>query len=164
MTIDKPNFGNVTLRRYIPSDIGGILHVFRESVCTLCAKDYSSSQIRAWMNCADKAKWEREFASRHTTVAIENGKIVGFCDCEDSGHIDRLYVMPRHEGKGIGSMLVKDAEDSFLCDLSFVEASVTAKPFFEKLGYQTTLMQQVARNGELLINFKMEKRLDSQSL
>ena len=72
--------------------------------------------------------------------------------------------MPGHEGKGIGSMLVKDAEDSFLCDLSFVDASVTAKPFFEKLGYQTTLMQQVARNGELLINFKMEKRLNRQSL
>lgn len=164
MTIDKQNSGSVILRRYIPSDIGGILHVFRESITALCKKDYSSSQIRAWLNCADKVKWEREFESRHTTVAIDNGKIVGFCDCEKNGHIDRLYVMPGYDGKGIGSMLVKDAEDSFSCDISFTEASVTAKPFFEKLGYKTKFMQQVARNGEFLVNFKMEKRLNRQPL
>lgn len=47
---------NFLLRKYVPSDIGGILHVFESSVTELCASDYSPAQIRAWINCADERK------------------------------------------------------------------------------------------------------------
>lgn len=100
---------NFLLRKYVPSDIGGILHVFESSVTELCASDYSPAQIRAWINCADERKWNAEFLSRHTAVAVIDDEIIGFCDTEENGHIDRLYVSPEHAGKGVGASLIKDA-------------------------------------------------------
>ena len=40
-------------------------------------------------------------------------------------------------------------------------ASLTAKPFFEKRGYQVVQEQQVERKGILLTNYVMKKGVDS---
>jgi putative acetyltransferase len=40
-----------------------------------------------------------------------------------------------------------------------LEASITAKPFFEACGWRTLAQQQVERRGQLLTNFRMEKEL-----
>lgn len=147
------------LRRYIPSDVGGILSVFKNSIETLCAQDYSPSQIAAWTKCADKEVWNAQFLSRHTTVAVADGIVVGFCDTEICGHIDRLYVSPDYARRGIGKALVKDAESAVEAKTVFVEASVTAKPFFEKLGYAVAERQTVTRYGESLTNYRMFRKL-----
>lgn len=155
--MEKDKDKNFILRSYIPSDIGGILHVFKSSVTELCAGDYSPSQLKAWTDCADGDRWNAQFLSRHTTVAVIDDEIIGFCDTEENGHIDRLYVAPEHTGKGVGASLIKDAE-SFLCGKEIrVEASVTAKPFFRNLGYKVVKAQRVQRHGETLVNFKMIK-------
>ena len=149
---------NIILRRFVPSDTEEILHLFRLSVTLLCKNDYSPSQIAAWVACADGTRWQKEFSSRHTTVAVCDGKIAGFCDCESSGHIDRLYVLPGYERRKIGSLLLEDAENSHSKCTSFVESSLTARPFFEKHGYTVSEEQKVFRNGEYLTNFKMYKK------
>lgn len=157
--MENPNEKPFILRSYAPSDIEGILRVFESAISLLCANDYSPSQKKAWLACADKERWKKEFASRHTTVAEADGKITGFCDCEANGHIDRLYVAAEYAHRGIGSALVKDAENSHDNTVSFVEASVIARPFFEKLGYVATEKRQVFRNGEYLTNYKMRKNI-----
>lgn len=149
---------NVLLRKFVPSDTEGILQVFRLSVTQLCKNDYSPSQIAAWVACADGTRWQKEFSSRHTTVAVCDGKIAGFCDCEDNGHIDRLYVLAGYERRRIGSLLLEDAENSHSKSISFVESSLTARPFFEKRGYKVSEEQKVFRNGEYLTNFRMYKK------
>ncbi len=40
-----------------------------------------------------------------------------------------------------------------------VEASITAKPFFEKLGYTLAERQTVIRHGESLTNYRMSRSL-----
>ena len=39
-----------------------------------------------------------------------------------------------------------------------VDASITARPFFEGRGYRVVRRQQVLRRGVVLTNFAMEKR------
>lgn len=155
--MEKDKDKNFILRNYIPSDIVGILHVFRSSVTELCAQDYSPSQLKAWTDCADGDRWNAQFLSRHTTVAIADDTVVGFCDVEYNGHIDRLYIAPGYTHTGIGKALIKDAESALNTDKISVEASITAKLFFEKLGYVAIKKQSVIRNGEKLINYKMVK-------
>lgn len=43
----------------------------------------------------------------------------------------------------------------------WVQASLTARPFFEGRGYRVVKAQQVERRGVLLPNFVMEKLRDS---
>lgn len=39
------------------------------------------------------------------------------------------------------------------------EASITAKPFFERQGYQLIMEQSVERKGVWLVNYRMSKKL-----
>jgi putative acetyltransferase len=41
----------------------------------------------------------------------------------------------------------------------FTEASITAKPFFQRKGFSVLKEQQVTRRGETFINYVMEKFL-----
>jgi putative acetyltransferase len=41
----------------------------------------------------------------------------------------------------------------------FTEASITARHFFERRGFQTIEMQTVRRRGQELINYRMERWL-----
>jgi putative acetyltransferase len=41
----------------------------------------------------------------------------------------------------------------------FTEASLTARPFFERRGFVVVAAQQVEKRGQTLANFRMEKTL-----
>jgi len=43
--------------------------------------------------------------------------------------------------------------------LYFSEASITAKPFFEKHGFRVMTEQTIVRKGVELTNFKMERKI-----
>ena len=87
-----------------------------------------------------------------TRVAVEGGVIVGFADLGPDGYLDRLYVHRDWQGRGVASALC-DA----LPAARTTHASITARPFFEKRGYQVLRAQQVERRGILLTNYIMEK-------
>ena len=85
-------------------------------------------------------------------MAEEGDAIVGFADLGPDGYLVRLYVHRDWQGRGVASALC-DA----LPAARTTHASITARPFFEKRGYQVLRAQQVERRGILLTNYIMEK-------
>ena len=86
---------------------------------------------------------------------------MGFTDLDvEAGYLDRLYVHKDAQRRGVGTALCDAAE---ACARAAggrrleTHASITARPFFEKRGYQVKREQQVERKGILLTNFVMEK-------
>jgi putative acetyltransferase len=81
---------------------------------------------------------------------------------EGADKIDLLYVHPAVAGQGVGAMLV-DAVEKLTAARGAktltVDASETARPFFEKRGYVGQQRNTVMRGGEWLANTTMEKRL-----
>ncbi|MNH31533.1 putative N-acetyltransferase YafP [compost metagenome] len=77
------------------------------------------------------------------------------------GYLDRLYVHKDFQGQGIASALVDlleaDAKKLGLTHIS-TDASLTARPFFERKGYQIMQTQTVERQGISLTNVSMVKR------
>ncbi len=75
-----------------------------------------------------------------------------------------LYVHPDHQRCGVASALLRATEalarPRGLTELT-VEASLTARPFFERAGFRQVMPQRVERNGLLLLNYRMEKRLSA---
>ena len=73
-----------------------------------------------------------------------------------------LYVHPAVAGQGVATMLVdaleRLASSRGTARLS-VEASDTARPFFERRGYQAQRRSTVTLGGEWFANTTMEKRL-----
>ena len=96
-------------------------------------------------------------------MAVEKEMIVGFADMDDTGYLDRLYVHIDWQGRGVGKELCDALELSVGSKKFTTHASITAKPFFEKRGYQVVKKQQVERQGIFLTNYVMEKRQEQET-
>lgn len=148
------------IRPYHPNDIDTILKLFRETVHAVNLKDYSVAQLNAWAPAAlNREKWASGLEANFTVVCHYNGIITGFADIDNKGYFDHLFVHKDFQGQGIATMLA-DTIEGHARDNRFskikVDASITAKPFFEKRGYTVLKEQQVERSGEILTNFLME--------
>ena len=141
------------LRAYRGSDLPAILSLFRDTVHTVCARDYTRSQLEAWAPAEpDAAAWDASLRAHRTLVAEENGSILGFADLAEDGYLDRLYVHRDWQGRGVASALC-----AALPGARRTHASITARPFFERRGWRVVREQRVERWGVALTNFVMEK-------
>lgn len=154
---------SLTIRSYVPADIDALIALYQASIREIACKDYTSSQILAWApDLIDRAAWLNKRASRPTWIAEADGHIAGFTDMEDNGHIDMMYVHPAYQGQGVASTLLETVETAAakanLTQLH-TEASITARPFFERRGFLTITPQTVHFNGQDFINYQMQKQL-----
>lgn len=147
----------VKIRTYQQSDCKEMTELFYNTVHTINAGDYSKEQLYVWApRQADLEKWHQSFQRNYSIVAKEDGIIVGFGDIDKTGYLDRLYVHKDYQRKGIATAICNRLELKAKGKI-ITHASITAKPFFEKRGYQVIKEQQVQRQGIFLINYIMEK-------
>ncbi|QIE28667.1 putative N-acetyltransferase YafP (plasmid) [Caballeronia sp. SBC1] len=151
------------IRRYEAADLDAVISVFLRSVREVASRDYDAGQIAAWAQ-ADREVWSRRRLDRPTWVALIDDVIAGFTDLESNGHIDMLFVDPASQRRGVASALLDTVENAArvrgLAVLN-TDASITARPFFEKHGFQVVRSQDVALRGQRLTNFRMEKRFSA---
>lgn len=148
------------LRKYLPSDCTALAELFKQTVYTVNARDYTREQMDAWVSgCGNLEAWSQSFLEHHTIVALSGGRITGFGDVTSSGYLDRLYIHKDYQHMGIASAICDDLESMVDAGLITTHASITAKPFFLRRGYRVVKEQQVFRKGVPLTNFIMEKRL-----
>ena len=148
------------LRKYTESDCKQLSELFFQTVHKINKKDYSKEQLNVWATGkVDIEEWNKSFLEHYTIVAVENNKIIGFGDIDYSGYLDRLYVHCNYQRRGIATAICNQLEKSIDTNVITTQASITAKPFFEKRGYRVIKEQQVERNGILLTNYIMEKKL-----
>lgn len=152
-----------TIRPGGPEDAADIARLFYQTIHEINSRDYSAEQIVAWApENMDLDRWRESLTGKSVFVAEAAGRILGFAELEPSGHIDRFYCHSEYQGIGIGSGLLEQlVEEAVAAGISrlFAEASITARPFFERHGFAVELEQQVEIRGELLTNFVMKKKL-----
>jgi putative acetyltransferase len=151
------------LRPYRPNDAPALLALFRDTIRRVNCRDYSPIQVAAWAaDDIDEVAWAGRFEGRFVVVAEEEGRPIGFAELGSDGHIDRVYVSAEHQRIGVGRLmlasLIDEARRSGLTRL-FVEASITARPFFQSLGFRVLAEQVVSCRGSEFENFRMEKSL-----
>ena len=134
--------------------------LFRDSIFSLCAADYSPAQLAAWAAAADDpGAWEHSFDGRLALAAVCEGELAGFADADmGAGYLDRLYVSPKYRGRGAAAALCAEIEKA--CGgRVYTHASITARGFFERRGYALLGENRVFRRGVALINFTMALRV-----
>lgn len=149
------------IRPYVPDDLDGVIALFHASVRCVAIRDYTEDQVKAWApDEADRERWASRRASRPTWVAEIDGALAGFTDLEPDGHLDMMYVHPDHQGRGVAGALLRQVEtEAARLGLArlFTEASITARPFFERKGFRVIAPQTVRVRGQDLVNYRMEK-------
>lgn len=147
------------LREYQPSDCAQLAELFYQTVHSVNARDYAQEQLDAWASGeVDLKAWDASFRAHGTIIAVENGKIIGFGDMDETGYLDRLYVHKDYQGQGIASAICDELERFAVGKTFTTHASITAKPFFQHRGYRVVCKQEVIRRGVALTNLVMEKR------
>ena len=153
---------SVTLSPYQAGEARTLTELFYDTVHTVCKGDYTPEQLAVWADgTADPERWEQSFLQHQTLVARVDGIVAGFAD-RDGDYLDRLYVHKDVQRQGVATALVDGLEQSARAEghrRMVTHASITARPFFEKRGYQVVREQQVERKGLLLTNYVMEKVL-----
>jgi len=147
------------LRRYQPSDCKEVTELFYNTIHIVNAKDYTKEQLDAWATGqVDLEKWNQSLQEHYSIVAVDNEIIVGFGDIDKDGYLDRLFVHADYQEKGIATAICNQLEQVVEGKIT-THASVTAKPFFEKRGYEVIKKQEVERQEIFLTNFVMEMKL-----
>lgn len=155
--------GDLSIRPFQIEDAAPLSALYAASVRVLGARDYSAAQIEAWASLTPSAESlvERMGDGRTRLVAVLDD-IAGFIDVEADGHIDLLYVAPDAAGLGVARALLETAEA--LAPLSgtsrlYAEASETARPVFEWLGYSVIARRDFEVAGVPIHNWAVEKPL-----
>jgi len=151
------------LRPFLAEDAAVLAEIFRESIAALTGDDYSEAQQQAWAAAADDvAGFAGKLGKQLTLVATLGGSPVGFASLAGKDHIDMLYVHPGAAGHGAGAMLA-DALEKLAggrgADKLTVDASDTARGFFEKRGYVAQRRNSISMGDEWLANTTLTKQL-----
>lgn len=153
------------LRTATQQDITSLHQVFEASVRQTCNQHYTEAQINAWVAKADINRWQELFNSDLVFILAEDKEarqIVGFTSINAKGYLHSIFVHTDYQHKGIAQQLLDNAEQFAIQNHApdiHVEASITARRFFEKAGYTEVKAQTVTVNGTEMTNFVMQKRL-----
>lgn len=149
------------LQKYAKADLEEVYRLFYDTVHSVNRADYEPEQLDAWApQEMDRSRWEASLLSHETWVAREGERIVGFGDLGENGYLDRLYVHRDFQRRGVASAILRRLEEGARrqdCRRIYTEASITARPFFERWGYRVVKEQQKPLRGQVFINFIMEK-------
>jgi putative acetyltransferase len=156
----------VALRPFLPADAKRCAEIFRASIEELAAEDYDTDQREAWAARADD---EEAFGARLlgalTLIAVIDGRTAGFASLKDGEEIDMLFVDPEFARQGVGRALVealtKLAEARGAQRLT-TEASDTAKPLFDRLGFTAQKRNLVRKGDQWLASTTMTKTLGAE--
>lgn len=155
----------ITIRPYVATDASTLVSLFRASVREIASNDYSAPQIREWApDHIDEGRLGQKCASRPTWIAEVEGRIAGFSDLEPDGHVDMLYVHPDFQRRGVAqALLIHIEKTAYATGLRrlYTEASITARPAFAAMGFRTIAPQTVTIGGVSMMNYRMEKFLES---
>jgi putative acetyltransferase len=153
----------LALRPYLADDGLMLREIFRDSIEELTAEDYTPAQQEAWASVADDAAaFGKRLGSQLTLVATLEGSPAGFASLATGNKIDMLYVHPAAAGQGVGHMLI-DALEKLAggrgAEKLVVDASDTARGFFEKRGYVAQQRNSISVGDEWLANTTLHKAL-----
>jgi putative acetyltransferase len=159
---------DIQLRPYVDDDAASTLATFLSAVTVTAASDYSPEQVAAWSAPQERRldQWNQRLAERGTIVATIDGELAGFSDVSDEGYIDMMFVDPQFGRRGVASNLLEEAEGRALAHGAttlWTDASITARPFFERHGFTVIAEQHPVTRGVSMTNYRMCKALTRPS-
>ena len=140
-------------------DAEQLMQLFRDTILTINSKDYNEEQVNAWAATSKNIdRLKTKIKEDYFIVAETDDIIVGFSSITPAGYLDFMYVHKDHQRKGIANKLLHEIKTQAtkwkLAEIT-TDASITAKPFFEKHGFKVITQQKVYIIDVMLANYKM---------
>ena len=134
----------ITVRRFVESDAAEVSALITKTLRITNSKDYSPEYIEKDVAQFTPEKVIERASWTHFYVFCDGDKIVGcgaigpYWGKEDESSLFNIFVLPDYQGKGVGRKIIETLEaDEYALRANRIEipASITACPFYRKLGY-----------------------------
>jgi len=151
------------IRKATTTDIDAIALLYRDTINTVNAKDYSKEQIQAWASTyINQHAWAKRIEEQQFYAAIIKDIIVGFASIDNNSYLDLLYVHKDFQRQGIAAALLEVIE-SAAKEMGFkeitVQSSTTALPFFLSHAFIETYKKEKLVNGVSFVNPFLSKKI-----
>ncbi|MCG8465737.1 MAG: GNAT family N-acetyltransferase [Xanthomonadales bacterium] len=149
------------IRHYQAEDAQALTDIFYETIHTVGLEHYTQAQVNAWAPLpVNYDYWRQRLADLPPYVAVLGDQVVGFITLTPAGHIEWTYTHRGYQRRGVASALYRYMEfqalNQGICRLT-VCASHFARPFFAKQGFAVLHQNDTERDGQILVNWTMEK-------
>jgi putative acetyltransferase len=152
---------DVKVRKATLNDLTQILELFVGTVRSTCANEYTPQQIQEWVNSAlNIERWGGFIKEQFFILAESNRQLVGFASLADGNHVHLMYVHKDFLRRGVASALynaLKEYSEQLGYSRLTVDASITARPFFESRGLSVTKVNQKPIGGFDITNYSMSE-------
>jgi putative acetyltransferase len=137
---------DASIRSIRAEDVPDVRALHARSFAELARDHHTPEQIEAHVALVLDNSYRDELLSNNLLVAEAEGRIIGtagWCtvaDAPGTARIRKVFVAPEVAGRGLGSLLVREAESQAIesgCVRFVVRANVNAAGFYERLGYRT---------------------------
>ena len=144
-----------TVRRATPADSEAIrnvgLRTWPATYEDFAGPAYVEHGLATWWS---EEATRRSIAETTVLVAEDDGQVLGMASLDDvdgTPVIWKLYVLPEHQGRGVGSLLLASAlralpADSSRVVLEYTEGNDSAARFYQAKGF-TELRREPGREG-----------------
>ena len=145
-------------------DIPEMQELFRSTVLNVNIRHYTKEEVEDWASCGDSVEHLKELLSHNHFIGAfdEASSMVGFSSMNKDGYLHSMFVHKDWQGKGVATQLLYEVEriarQLGVAEITS-EVSLTARPFFEKKGYEIVKIQKYRANKLELTNFVMRKLL-----
>lgn len=132
------------VRRFVETDAKEVSNLIIKTIRISNTKDYPAEmmeELTRRMQPEDvlkRASWTHFYVVEENSVIVGCGAIGPYWDKKDESSLFTIFVLPEHQGRGIGRLIVETLEkDEFAQRAKRIEipASITGLEFYRKLGY-----------------------------
>lgn len=151
----------VELRRAVAADHDALGQVMFDAIHH-GPSVYSTAERAGWLPAPPQGPlWSAKLTEQQVIVAERAGRVLGFI-AYAGGYIDLAFIAASAQGQGVFRALYGRVErTSYEAGQPrlYTHASLMARPVFEAMGFRVIAAERVARSGEYLDRFEMEKIL-----
>jgi putative acetyltransferase len=159
---------NYLIRRPQIKDMIATQTAHQKSIYTLCSHDYTTEEIQAWGNVKySEDIWQKTVNDDYALVVEINDKIEGICHGrirdDGLGEIVGLYFTQKIAGKGIGRIIFGKVTNELASRGAkefIIFATITARGFYEKMGFKVVKPIKTRVRGVTIDSFEMRMSLE----
>jgi putative acetyltransferase len=153
------------IRRLDCAEEDKVRELFYETIHTVNRPDYSPLQLEAWASFYwERARWQRKIKEDFFIGVFAQEVLCGFASLTSEGVVDLFFVHKNYQRAGVGSLLLNaletQARSGYKISVLWADVSITARPFFERKGFEKEKIYTKEVKGVLFENTLMYKRTE----
>lgn len=160
-----PTSPSIHIHRAETTDIPEIATLFQSTLRCINSRDYTPEEIEDWASCGQSPEhWAELIGQLHFLLALSSdGRIIGFASIRaEDGYLHSMFVHKDRQRCGVARRLLQEIETYARRKNQLrihSEVSITARPFFEQMGYTVQKEQKRRARERFLTNYVMQKTL-----